>query len=263
MTIYGLNMDGLGVDSRPAKIRRALFGTLYGVIGGTAFVLMSAFIDIALHPDLPLSVNWDAFWLRLPLIGLGLGMVGAVTCWWHEAWQGLIGGALVASALALIAALFSSQVGAGMKVIVLTFILIPVAAMTLPLAYFLRWLTERHARALHMRWRGMRIAALFALILAAGVGLGYFMKASNRGVDATRFVHAYLQDLSIDQNLLAGVAGVAERDGQPYTLYPTSSFDTTEGFDIHIVYGDGYRVRCAVILYPGRTPYLKSCVPEE
>lgn len=263
MTIYGLNMDGLGVDSRPAKIRRALFGALYGAIGGTAFVLMAALIDMALHPDLPLGVNWDALWLRLPLIGLGLGLVGAVTCWWHEAWQGLISGALLASALALIVALFSSQVGAGMKLIVLTFILIPVAAMTLPVAYFLRWLTERHAQALHLRWRGLRIAALMFLMLGTGVGLGYFMKASSRGVEATRFVHTFLQDLTTAKNPLAGVAGVPERGGQPYTLYPTTSFDTTEGFDIHITYADGYRVRCAVILYPGRTPYLKACVPEE
>jgi hypothetical protein len=251
------------VDSRPAKIRRASFGALYGVLGGMAFVLMAAFIDLGLHPDLPLGVNWNALWLRLPLIGLGLGLVGVVTCWWHEAWQGLIGGAFVASALALITALFSSQVGAGLKFIVLVFILIPVAAMTLPIAYFLRWLTERHAQALHQNWRMVRLAGLAALMIGAGVGLGYFMKASGRAVEATRFVHTYLQDLTTDKNPLAEVAGVPERDGQPYTLYSTTSFDSTEGFDIHITYADGYRLRCAVILYPGRTPYLKACSPGE
>jgi MFS family permease len=262
MTIYGLNMDGLGMDSRPAKIRRAAFGALYGLLGGAAFVMMATFIDIWLHPDLPLGVNWDAVWLRLPLIGLGLAFVGAVTCWWHEAWQGLVSGAFMTSALALITALFSSQVGAGMKFIVLVFILLPVAAMTLPIAFFLRWLTERHARALHLPWRAARIGGLVALMISAGVGLGYFMKASSRGVEATRFVHAYLQDLTTSKNPLVEVAGVPERDDQPYTLYSTTSFDSTEGFDIHIRYADGYRLRCAVILYPGRTPYLKSCTGE-
>ncbi len=263
MTIYGLNMDGLGVDSREAKVRRALFGALYGLIGGTVFVLMAAFIDIWQHPELPLGVNWPAFWQRLPLIGLGLALVGAVTCWWHEAWQGLLSGAVTTSALALIVALFSSQVATGMKFIVLLFILIPVAAMTLPIAYFLRWVTERHAHALHMNLRAVRIAGLILLMAGVGAGLGYFMKSSGRGIEATRFIHAYLQDLTSEKNPLAEVAGVPERDGQAYTLFPTTSFESTEGFDIHVKYNDGYRVRCAVILYPGRMPYLKSCMPEQ
>jgi len=263
MTIYGLNMDGLGVDSRQAKIRRALFGALYGLLGGSAFVLMAAFIDIWLNPDLPLGVNWSAFALRLPLIGLGLALVGAVTCWWHEAWQGLIGGAVTASALALIAALFSAQVDAGMKFIVLVFILIPIAAMTLPLAYLLRWLTERHARALHLKWRAARISALFILIVAVGAGLGYFMKASARGIEATRFIHNFLQDLSAQKNPLAEVTGVSERGDMPYTMYPVNSQESAEGFDIHVEYDDGYKIQCVVILYPARNPFLSGCRVDE
>jgi hypothetical protein len=259
MTIYGLNMDGLGTDTRQAKRRRAIFGALYGLLGGTAFVLMAAFIDIWLHPELPLGVNWSAFVLRLPLIGLGLALVGAVTCWWHEAWQGLLSGAVVASALTVIAALFTSQVGAGMKLIVLVFILLPVAAMTLPVAYLLRWFTERHAVALHLKGSLARIAGLVILVIALGAGSGYFMRASGRAVEATRFIHNFLQDLSTEQNPLASVAGVTERNETSYKIYPTTSADSTEGFEIHVEYEDGYRILCTVILYPERNAFLSGC----
>src|SRR5258706_15041776 len=152
MTIYGLNMDGLGTDTRQAKIKRATFGAMYGFLGGAAFVFMAAFIDILLNPDLPYGVDWSTLLTRLLFIALGLALVGAVTCWWHEAWQGLLSGAAVAAALALIAALFSAEVTTGMKFIVLVFALVPIAAMTMPMAYLLRWLTERHAAALQLKW---------------------------------------------------------------------------------------------------------------
>lgn len=259
MTIYGLNMDGLGTDSRQVQVRRMVLGALYGLLGGTVFVLVAAFVDIWLNPGLPLGVNWDAFALRMPLIGLGLGLVGAVTCWWHEAWQGLLSGAVISSMLALIAALYSSQVGTGLKFIVIIFILLPVAVMTLPVAYFLRWLVERHGRALGMKWKALRIIGLSLFMVVIAGGLGYLMKTSSRGIEAVRTVHAYLKDLSSGQNPLAEVPGVPEREGTPYAMYSTESQTSVEGFDVHVLYTDGYRLQCEVIVYPGSQPYLSGC----
>src|SRR6266545_7383923 len=116
MTIYGLQMDGSSNDTREAKIRRAMLGAFYGFLAGMAFVFVAAFIDIWLHRDLPLGVNWQLLWERLPVFALGLALVGAVTCWWNEAWTGLLTGAATAAALALIIALFSgNEVTTGMK----------------------------------------------------------------------------------------------------------------------------------------------------
>jgi hypothetical protein len=259
MTIYGINMDGLGVDSRPAKIRRSLLGALYGFLGGFTFVAMATLIDLWLYPELPLVVNWPLALFRLPLICLGLALVGAVTCWWHEGWQGLMLGAVTASAYAVMLALFSSQVGTGMKFIVLIFILMPIAAMTLPVAYFLRWLVERHARALHLQMSMVRVTGLLVLTAVVGAGLGYFMKLSPRSIEATRYIHNYLQDLSVEENPLTEIAGVPEHAGMPYTIYPTNSTKSTEGFDIHVKYEDGYQIQCMVILYPGRIPFFTGC----
>lgn len=259
MTIFRLNMDGLDADTRQVKMRRALAGAFYGLLGGSAFVVIAAFIDIWLNPDLPLGVNWDAFLLRLPLIGLGLALVGAATCWWHEAWQGLLSGAVTSSALALVAALFTSQVDAGMKFIVLVFILVPVAVMTLPAAYLLRWLVVRHVRALHEKWSTARIAGLILFMVALAGGLGYFMKTPERGIESIRFIHGFLRDLSAEENPLVNMAGVPERRGAPYALYATPSQVSNEGWEIHVDYKDGYRLQCEVVIYPGSDPFLGGC----
>ena len=262
MTIYGLNMDGLGTDTRAAKLKRAAFGAFYGFLGGTAFVVMAAFIDILLNPDLHYGVDWSAFTTRLPLIALGLAVVGAVTCWWHAAWQGLLSGALVAAVLALIVALFSSEVGTGLKVVVLVFILVPIAAMTLPISYVLRWVTERHAAVLHLKWSSARIAGLIVIVLALGAGCGYFMKTSPNGVKVARFMEALLQDPAQSKTPLGKLPGVLERQSMPYKLYQQKSTESTVGYDFHIEYEDGFTLRCAVIAYPGIDPFVSKCETE-
>jgi hypothetical protein len=263
MTTSGLHMDGFNTDTRQANLKRAFFGALYGLLGSTAFVLTAAFIDIWLHPDLPLAVNWSAFMMRSPLIVLGLTIVGAVTCWWQETWHGLLSGALVTSGLVLITSLLTSQVDTGMKLVVLIFVLVPVAVMTLPVAYLLRWCTERHAMALSMPRSGARIAGLFLLVILVGAGLGYFMKSSGRGIQAARLIHNYLQDLSTEKNPLASVAGVSEHRDISYTMYSTRSESSTEAFDIHIEYEDNFQLTCTVILYPGRIPFFSGCQSRE
>jgi len=259
MTIYGLNLDGLGTDTRAAKLKRAAFGAFYGFLGGMAFVVMAAFIDILLNPDLHYGVDWSTFMARLPLIALGLALVGAVTCWWHAAWQGLVSGAIVAAVLALIVALFSAEVGTGLKVVVLVFILVPIAAMTLPISYVLRWVTERHAAVRQLKWSSVRIAGLIVIVLALGAGCGYFMKTSANGVRVARFMQALLQDPAQSQNPFGKLEGVLERQSMPFKLYQQKSTESTVGYNFRFAYEDGYTLRCAVIAYPGTNPLVSKC----
>ena len=263
MTTYGLNMDGLGTDTRQARIKRAAFGAFYGFLGGTAFVFMAAFVDVLLHPDIPYGVDWSTFMLRLPFIALGLALVGAVTCWWQEAWQGLIGGAVVASALALISALFSSQVGAGLKVIVLVFILVPMAVTTLPIVWTLRWLTERHVRALHLKWSSAGIARLVMIALVLGAGCGYFMKTSAHGVEVAHFMQSMLQNPPPNNNPLGKIEGVLDRQDLAYKLYQKKSTTSTEGYDFRVKYEDGFSLRCTIVAYPGTNPFISGCETDQ
>ena len=263
MTIYGVNMDGLGIDSRQAKIKRATFGALYGFLGGLAFVLMATFVDILLNPDLPYGVNWRTFAGRLPLITLGLAFVGAVTCWWHEAWQGLLRGAVVASALELIVSLFTVEIATGLKFMVLIFILVPVAAMTLPIAYTLRWLTERHATVARLERSSVHIARLMILVLVLGAACGYFMRIPAYGVKVARFMQGLLQNPAQEKNPLVKIEGVLEHQDVLYKIYQQKSAVSTVGYDFRFEYEDGFTLRCAVIAYPGTDPIVSSCETDQ
>ncbi len=241
---------------------RALVGAFYGILGGATFSFVAAWIDVWLNSDLPIGVDWSLFGTRLLLIGLSMALIGAVTCWWDETWQGLVSGSIVSAALALAFALLSSTAGTGMKLVVLVFILFPIAAMAMPVAWLLRRLTERHGVALHSTGKRIRIAWLIVTAIALGAICGYFMKLPAKGSDATRYVNEALQNLTTEGNPVVDFEGVQERDGVSYKLYPTVSATSTEGYDVRVQYEDGFSLTCTVITYPSRPPYLSVCKPD-
>lgn len=244
-------------DTRPQKLRRAMVGALYGLLAGTAFVLVSALIDLLLYADLPLGVDWSLVAVHWLLIGLGLALIGGLTCFFSETWAGLLAGSVAASLLALTSALFFSPTTTGIKVIVLVFTLIPAAAMSLPIAWIFRRLAERHALALHLERPAARIGLLVLITVALGAGFGYFAKMSRSEVAAVRFLHEELQAARLNE--ISQLPSFQEHAGMEYKLFQKESEVSTEGYDVRAQYGDGYIVQCVVVVYPGSNPYLSSC----
>ena len=247
-------------EMRLQKIQRTLVGAFYGLLAGTAFVLISGFIDLLLYPDLPLGVDWSLVVVRWILIGLGLALIGGLTCFFSETWAGLLAGAVCASLLALTSALLFSPTTTAMKLIVLMFTLVPTASMSLPIAWIFRRLAERHSHALRMGQPATRITWLVLITVALGVGLGYFAKMSSREVSAVRYLHEALQTLEESpKQQLRDLAGLQEHAGMEYKLFQKKSGSSTEGYDVRAEYRDGYIVQCVVVVYPGSSPYLSSC----
>lgn len=263
MTIPGLRMDAASSDSRRLQITRAALGAFYGFLGGVTFVFVAAFVDIWLYRDLPLGVDWQTLRQRLPLFSLGLALVGAVTCWWTDGWPGILSGAATGSALALIVALSTgTDVGTGMKFLVLVFILVPIAAMLVPITWILRWFVERHLRAWYSNWRYGRVVALIALALSLGAAGGFFMKMPARELAGTRYVHQLLQGTLDETTPIGKVQGIAEHWGSPYQLYSMASETSTVGYDVRARFEDGYTVECTAVLYVGRPPLISGCTSE-
>lgn len=243
-------------ESRFRDVRYMLVGALYGFLVGNAVVITASIVDRLLYPDLPLGMDGAMIAMRWVWIALGLAVIGAVATLFTERLPSLLMGAAVAGLLALLSALFLAPVTVGLKVIVLIFTLLPMAAVSLPVTLILRWLVDRHEQALELQQHMTRIVPLVLLAIVLGVGSGYLMKMSNRAVAATRYFDDLLQDA---KSPLHDVAGFQEHMDMSYKLFQRTSKTSTEGFDVRAEYPDGYSVTCIVVVYPGREPYLSDC----
>jgi hypothetical protein len=247
-------------ESRFRDYRYMLVGALYGFLIGNVFVITASIVDRLLYPDLPLGMDWSLFAMRWVWIALGLALIGATATLFSEKLSSLIIGAVVAGLLALVSALFLSPVTMGLKIVVLIFTLIPMAAMSLPVTLILRWLVDQHEQALVLKQHMARMIPLILLAIVLGIGSGYFLKMSKRAVAATRFLDNILQTAPQDaENPIRDVTGFQDHMDMSYRLFQKPSETSTEGFDISAEYLDGYSVTCIVVVYPGQAPYLSDC----
>jgi len=54
--------------------------------------------------------------------------------------------------------------------------------------------------------------------------------------------------------------GLKEHLGQPYKLKVTPSKISSVGYDVHVLFEDGFAMTCVTVAYLP-TPYMRSCVP--
>ena len=265
MTESSLNaIDNIDNGTPRPVIKHAMVGALYRILTGTSFVLMSAFVDKILHPNLPLGVDWTLMSTRWILIGLGLTLIGALTCLFKETWAGLLAGAITAGLLALTSALFLSPTDAELKVMVILFTLAPIAVMSLPIAWILRRLAERHAVALSSERSIARIALLILIAVALGAAGGYFMKMSRNAAPAVNYLNDALQSANVNEDQeLSELPALQEHAGRRYKLFQKTSEASTEGYDVRAEYEDGYTVQCTVVVYPGFNTFLSTCKSNE
>jgi len=187
-------------------------------------------------------------------------MSGALTCLFNETWAGLLAGAVTAALLALTSALFVSATNTALKVMVLVFTLPPIAVMSLPIAWILRRLAERHAVALYSERSMARIALLILIAAALGAAGGYFMKMPPDASTAVNYLHDALQSANKSETEeISTLPGFQGHTGTRYKLFQKASETSTEGYDVRAEYEDGYTLQCTVVVYPGFNTYISEC----
>ena len=247
-------------EPRLNSLKHILLGAFYGFLTGSAFVVAGTNINTLLYPDLPLGMDWSLFAMLAEWVLLGLTLVGGIATLFRERLPGLMIGALAAGFLALVSGLFFSSVSMGMKVIVLIFALVPMAAMCLPVAWILRWLAEKHEQGLQSSPRFTTVLPLLLLAVLLGAGSGSFLRMSARAAGSMRLIHQLLQTAPADmESPLHQVSGFQQHMGLEYELFQSPSESSTEGFDVRAEYEDGYSLTCVVVIYPGREPRLSGC----
>jgi hypothetical protein len=256
-------------QEEPLTIRRPrmLGGAIYGFLAGLAYGLTVGTINALTFPDLPIVIEWASAITTGVLLGITLALIGALTAWFTEGVVGIGIGAVATAVVGLGVQLLVVGVGV-IGLIMLVVLTIPISVISLPVAIFLRWLSNRHLRVLvqvHSPWKR---AGWFVLLVvgafALGIIPGSFQRMGVREERSAQLIHTALQLAQTDPQQarklpLETMPGLKEHLGRPYTLKVTTSKLSSVGYDVHVLFDDGYAMTCVTVAYT-LTPYLRSCV---
>jgi hypothetical protein len=271
MDIYKFRPFQNALLEEPLESRRIrmMAGALYGFLGGTAFAFLSGTIDALTHPNLPMYVDWGSMLFTWAWLGAGLAFFGALTGWFTETVKGIFYGAITMSLTVLTANLIQSSARGAITIVMLIAMMLPVAAGCVPIAWLLRWLAERQVRIRSEPDSRKRTRSLIFLVMIA-MAIGFipaaFQRMSAPAEQSVRLLDGLLKQAAAGrsnepQDLpLEKLPEFKAHLGMDYKLSQSSSKISTVGYDIAIIFSDGYKITCVMVAYGDQKPYLRGCV---
>jgi hypothetical protein len=248
--------------------RRALAGAGYGFLTGSAFALLSGVVDALFLRDLPIYLDWRAILLSWAGYGLVFAISGALTGWLPEGVKGVLAGAAALAVAILGYSLFQAQMKLVAGLAILAIMAFPVAATCLPVAMILRWLSIRHLGSAEKSGlaRAGQVAGLVLLALLLGLVPAYFSRTTGRAEESLRAMNTLVQKAAAGQinprfaARLAEAPGLRAHLGQGYQIRQQTSIMTTEGYEIFLIFADGFQATCTLVVYGSQEPYVSLCV---
>jgi hypothetical protein len=253
---------------------RRLFGLLLGALTGLAYTLVAQNINPLVMPGIPFYQPPFGPAGNTLLGGLLGGLLGFLTAWAETGFKGVMLGSLTGALVLVIATLLTGQTGQELwwsKIVGVTLIFFPVAAVLSPVLILLRWLINREEEAYResLTWRPParlpRIGLPVLLVLLAGL-LGLTALYNDLARTVTPRMLALVEQGRAAQRTeglpdslrVEGVRSFLEHAGQPYTLQwdkdDSNRFaiprPNTSPFDQSTViarFADGYLLAC---VYP-------------
>lgn len=247
--------------------RRALAGIFYGVLAGSAFSLLAGTIDALIFRDLSIFINWSAILLRWIGLGLVLSATGALTGWVSEGPKGLIAGASFLSLAMLVYSLSQARLMLMASFTLFVVMVLPVAATCLPVAIVLRWLINRHIGPTEASGKASagRLVFLASLALILGMIPAFFTRTSGKAEISLRAMDTLLKNAAAGQlntrfdMRLDQVPTLKAHIGMAYKISQRASSTSTEGYEISIVFADGYQATCTMVAYGAGDPHVSLC----
>lgn len=241
------------------KLRRALFGAVFGLLGGSAFPAIALLSDRLLYPRLPMGLDWQVYTVVWSWLGPGLMLVGFVAGWWYELWIGLLAGSLTAAFLFLLNNLLGSPANLASKALTVLILYLPMTVVCLPIVFLLRWLAHRVFSSTASGHVILRFVLLSLFVISLGGVSGLFLRMPASAAQGIEKMVVALRAEPDPKSNLARIPGLAEHREQPFELYYSKSTRTTQGYDARAVYDDGYVLLCTIITYPGFSANLSQC----
>ncbi len=250
--------------------RRAMAGAVYGFLGGSAFALLAGTIDALLLRDLPIYTDWSSLLWRWIGLGLVLMVVGAITGWFTDNPKGIIIGAATLALAMLVFALSQTSYSLVASATLFFVMVLPVSASCVPIAMALRWLVNRHTAFIEAggKTRAVKVVFLGLLALLLGMFPAFFTRSSGKAETSLRVMHTLLQEAAAgDMNTRLGARLEAAPQlnahlGMDFQLGQRTSMISTEGYEIILVFADGFKATCTLVAYGDQKPYVSLCADE-
>ena len=245
-----------------SRMERMVPAALYGALIATAYTWSLTLINVLSFPDLPLGVDWGRALGMWAGYALGFALFGAIAGWFTEEYEGIVGGAVIATLLVAILLLFTSGARSSTLTARAIITALPLVGVAMLGAGGLRWAARRHMDLARERQRGKLIqhVLIVALIgLVPGVLGRMDLTAEQRLTEMNQLLLAAPKDpavwprLPLDQfpALLGHLSG-------SYRLYPRQSTKMVGNLDVTIRFGDGYALTCSLPVASGAT-FITDC----
>jgi hypothetical protein len=250
--------------------RRALAGALYGFLGGSAFTLLAGTIDTLLLRDLPVYTDWKTIFLRWVGLGLVLTVVGAITGWFPETAKGIAIGAASLSLAMLVYTLSQTTYSLVASVTLFLVLVLPVGATCVPIAIALRLLLNRQWNEIEADGKApvRRVLALSVMALILGMFPAFFTRSFGKAEVSLRLMDTLLKNAAAGQMdtrfgvRLEAAPVLKAHIGMAYRLGQSTSIVSSEGYEINLIFADGFKATCTIVAYGDQKPYLNLCVDD-
>ncbi|HEY6074029.1 MAG TPA: hypothetical protein VIV15_11740 [Anaerolineales bacterium] len=250
-------------ESLAARRERMLLAALYGALIASAYIWSLTLVNVLSFPKLPLGIDWGRTLGMWAGYVLGFALFGAIAGWFTEEYEGIVGGAVIATVLVAILLLFTSGARSSTLTARAIITALPLVGVAMLGAWILRWAARHHMDLARERLRGKLIqhVLIVALIgLVPGVLGRMDLTAEQRLTEMNQLLLAAPKDPSVWPRLpLDKFPALLGHLSGSYRLYPRRSTNTVGNLDVTIRFGDGYALTCSVPVASGAT-FINDCV---
>ena len=232
--------------------QRMIPAAAYGALVATAYVWALAFVNVFTFPNLPLGMDWIrvlGMWFGL---SAAFALFGAVAGWFTEDYAGIVGGALIFTALLAIWFLLSARVQNSTITAQSIITTLPLAGVNMLAAWALRSAAKRYLTIRNEKDSTQRRKQLIrhsAIILLIGLVPGIFGRLDTPAQRTLGQLHELLQAAPNDPSIwprlpLRQVPALQDHLGVDYVFYAHPSATAVSTLDVAVQFADGYLMTC-------------------
>lgn len=234
------------------RSQRMIPAAAFGVLIATSYVWALSLVNVYTFANLPLGIDWlrvIGMWLGL---SVAFGLFGVISAWFTEEYAGVVGGALIFTALLAIWFLLSASVRNSTITMQSIISVLPLIGVNMLAALGLRWAARRYITIQHEPDASLRRKHLIqhiGIILFVGLFPGLISRMDSPQEQTIRQLHELLQAAPQDQSVwsrlpLKQVPTLKDHFGVKYRIYARQSTTSVGSLDVTVRFTDGFVMTC-------------------